>query len=217
MAIACLHTAAGPDHYVPFIALARSRGWSFSRTLFWVSLCGCGHVWSSVLLGLGGALLGWSLARIEWLESVRGGLAGWALLVFGLAYLVYGLLRARLGRSHGHFGMPAGGAAPARGHPPGAADRQQVSPWVLFLIFLLGPCEPMIPLLALPAAQSSWWALLLLIAVYTVFTLATMIGLVLLGYYGISLASTSRLERHLPALGGLAILICGAGMVFLEW
>ncbi len=82
--IACLHTATGPDHYLPFIALSKSRGWSFTKTLFWTILCGCGHVWSSVLLGLGGAAIGWSLSTVKWFESVRGGIAGWAFLTFGL-------------------------------------------------------------------------------------------------------------------------------------
>src|SRR4051794_5863373 len=84
--ISFLHTVAGPDHYVPFIALSRARGWSLSKTILWTLICGCGHVWSSVLLGLGGAALGWSLSKIGWFESIRGGLAGWILLGFGLLY-----------------------------------------------------------------------------------------------------------------------------------
>jgi hypothetical protein len=82
ISIACLHTLSGPDHYIPFIALSRSRNWSLPRTIGWTVLCGCAHVWSSVLLGLGGAAAGWSLSRIEWLEGVRGGIAGWMLLGF---------------------------------------------------------------------------------------------------------------------------------------
>ena len=77
--IACLHTALGPDHYLPFIALSKARGWSFTKTLGWTILCGCGHVWSSVLLGLGGAAIGWSLSKVTWLENIRGGVAGWAM------------------------------------------------------------------------------------------------------------------------------------------
>ncbi len=42
--ISCVHTVTGPDHYLPFIALSKARGWSFSRTLFWTVVCGCGHV-----------------------------------------------------------------------------------------------------------------------------------------------------------------------------
>src|SRR5215475_8488308 len=101
--IACLHTLAGPDHYLPFVALSKSRGWRFGKTLLWTIICGCGHVWSSVLLGLGGAALGWSLSKIAWFENVRGGLAGWVLLLFGLIYGAWGLVRARKNQTHKHF------------------------------------------------------------------------------------------------------------------
>src|SRR3954465_9405546 len=101
--ISFLHTVAGPDHYLPFIALSKSRGWSFSKTICWTIVCGCGHVWSSVLLGLGGAAIGWSLSKVTWLENVRGGIAGWALVIFGLIYGTYGLIQVKKGRQHKHF------------------------------------------------------------------------------------------------------------------
>jgi hypothetical protein len=96
-------------------------------------------------------------------------------------------------------------------------ERHKVTPWVMFIIFLLGPCEPMIPLLYFPAAKNSLSAMLLLIVVYTIFTLATMIAMVALGYYGISFVKTNKLERYMHALGGVTIFICGLGMVFMEW
>src|ERR1051325_145920 len=101
--IACLHTVTGPDHYLPFIALSKARGWHFGKTLLWTIICGCGHVWSSVLLGLGGAAIGWSLSSVHGLQSIRGGLASWCLLIFGLLYFVWGLIRAKQNRSHKHF------------------------------------------------------------------------------------------------------------------
>src|SRR5215213_4781943 len=117
--IACLHTLTGPDHYLPFIALSKSRGWSFGKTLFWTVVCGCGHVWSSVLLGLGGAAIGWSLSRIAWLESVRGGIAGWTLLLFGLLYGIWGLVRAKQNRLHKHFDMYDDGSVYVYEHKEG--------------------------------------------------------------------------------------------------
>ncbi len=96
-------------------------------------------------------------------------------------------------------------------------DRHKVTPWVMFIIFLLGPCEPMIPLLYFPAAKNSWEGMVILITVYTVFTLLTMLMMVSLGFYGISFLKTEKLERYMHALGGLTIFICGAGMVFLDW
>ena len=49
--VGSLHTLA-PDHWIPFAALARARGWSSGRTLRVTLLCGFGHVTVSALLGL---------------------------------------------------------------------------------------------------------------------------------------------------------------------
>ena len=96
-------------------------------------------------------------------------------------------------------------------------ERHAVTPWVMFLIFVLGPCEPMIPLLYFPAAKNSLFGIMLLIIVYTLFTLAIMLLMVVLGYYGFVFFKTEKLERYVHALGGMTIFICGAGMVFLGW
>jgi len=219
--VACLHTVTGPDHYLPFIALSRSRGWSLGKTVFWTVVCGCGHVWSSVALGLGGAAIGWSLSKVKGLENIRGGVAGWAMLGFGLVYGIWGLVRARQNRRHKHFDVYDDGSVYVYDHRHGEVvrpgDRHVVTPWVLFIVFVLGPCEPMIPLLYFPAAKASWGGMLLLIGVYTVCTLGTMAGMVVSGYYGLRSLSMDRMERYVHALGGLTLLVCGAGMVFMGW
>jgi sulfite exporter TauE/SafE len=221
IAISFLHTVTGPDHYVPFVALSKSRAWSFPKTIFWTVVCGCGHIWSSVLLGLGGAALGWSLSKIDRIESVRGGFAAWTLLGFGLIYGIWGFIKAKQNHRHKHFDIHEDSSVYVFEHRHGETvmpkERHKVTPWVMFIIFLLGPCEPMIPLLYFPAAKNSLSAMLLLIFVYTIFTLATMIAMVALGYYGISFFKTNKLERYMHALGGVTIFICGLGMVFMEW
>jgi hypothetical protein len=219
--ISFLHTLAGPDHYLPFIALSKARGWSVSKTIGWTIICGCGHVWSSVLLGLGGAAIGWTLSKIHWVESVRGGIAGWTLLGFGLIYFAWGLLRARRDKRHKHFDLNEDGSVYVFEHKHGETvmpqERHKVTPWVMFIIFLLGPCEPMIPLLYFPAAQNSVSGMMILISVYTFFTLLTMIAMVMLGYYSITFLNTQNLERYMHAIGGATIFVCGTGMVFLQW
>jgi len=219
--ISFIHTITGPDHYLPFIALSKSRGWSFSKTLWWTVVCGGGHIASSVLLGLGGAAIGWSLSKLQWIESVRGGLAGWVLLCFGLAYCIWGIVRAQKNNAHKHFDVYEDGAVYVYEHKHGETvmpkEKYKVTPWVMFVIFLLGPCEPMIPLLSFPAAQNSITGMIILISIYSFFTLATMIAMVVLGYYGFSFFKTARLERYIHVLGGVTIFICGAGMVFMGW
>jgi sulfite exporter TauE/SafE len=218
--IACLHTLAGPDHYIPFIALSKSRSWTLQKTIFWTTVCGVGHVLSSVVLGLAGAAIGYSMNKIGWIESVRGELAGWMILAFGGIYMLYGLIFLRKNRLHKHF-EAAGDQIYVYEHRDDETmiqrERHPVTPWVMFLIFVLGPCEPMIPLLFYPAAQDNPVNMGILVLVYTLITLLVMIGLVLLGYFGFDLIRVNKMERKLPLLSGLAIFLCGIGMVFLGW
>lgn len=220
VSIACLHTLTGPDHYLPFIALSKARGWNIAKTIGWTITCGIGHVLSSVVLALGGAALGWSLSKVSFLEDVRGGIAAWVMLAFGTCYTLWGLYRLYKNKPHKHFDVEDDGIYVYE-HKHNEAvvptERYRVTPWVMFIIFLLGPCEPMIPLLYFPAAQNSWWAMLVLVMVYTVVTLLTMLALVLFGYYGIAFTTTKKLEKYMPVLGGLTIFICGAGMLWMGW
>ncbi len=179
---------------MPFIALSKSKNWTFTQTISWTIICGIGHVGSSVLLGLGGAALGWSMAKIGFFESFRGNLTGWLMVVFGLIYSIFGLFMVYKNKRHKHFDIYADGS-----------------------VYVLGPCEPMIPLLYVPAAQHSMYNMLLLITIYTVITLLTMVCMVLLGYFGVGYFKTDRLERYVHVLAGVTILMCGIGMLFLDW
>lgn len=221
ISIALLHTVMGPDHYLPFIALSKTRHWSLSKTICWTLACGIGHVLSSVLLGLGGAAIGWSFSKISWLENIRGGFAAWLMLGFGLMYTLWACYQLYTEKMHKHFDMDADGSLYVYDHKHGGAvspeNRFKVTPWVMFLIFVLGPCEPMIPLLYFPAAQNSWEGMLLLILVYTICTITVMLFLVLLGYYGIAFFATNKLERFVHVLGGITLFICGAGMLWMGW
>ncbi|MDT8322246.1 MAG: hypothetical protein RQ826_17150, partial [Xanthomonadales bacterium] len=102
-AIAFVHTLLGPDHYLPFVAMARARNWSMVKTLRITLICGASHLVGSVLLGVLGISVGMQLASLEWFESVRGNLAAWMLIGFGLAYLVWGLRQAWRNRPHSHW------------------------------------------------------------------------------------------------------------------
>jgi sulfite exporter TauE/SafE len=219
--IACLHTAAGPDHYLPFIALSKTKNWSLKKTIGWTLVCGCGHIGSSVVLGLAGGLIGWSISSLQWFDGIRGNVAGWVLIGFGAIYGIWGLIRAKQNRNHKHFDMEHDGSIYVYEHRHGETvwpqKKYAVTPWVLFIIFVLGPCEPMIPLLYFPVVQVSWWNMSLLIIVYSFFTLLTMLLMVLLGYYGLSFFKPGKLEKYMHALAGFTLFICGWGMVFMNW
>lgn len=222
ISISILHTLTGPDHYIPFIAIGKAKKWTLGRTIFWTVLCGTAHVLSSVVLALGGVALGFSLSKISWLEDVRGGLAAWALFIFGVVLLIFGLYKAYKNGTHKHFDIYESGDVYVYEHnhnqgPIMPTERKKVTPWVLFVIFLLGPCEPMIPLLTYPAILNSTYGIILITVVFLFFTLLMMVMMVVLGFYGYSLIKTEFFEKYINAIAGGTIAICGAGMIFLGW
>ncbi len=222
LSIGVVHTLLGPDHYVPFVALARSREWSLRRALGVTAVCGVGHVVGSIVLGFVGIALGWAVSDMVGIESLRGDLAGWALLGLGLAYTAWGVRRALVRRQpeHQHVHAHADGtlhAHPHRhegdhAHPHPERDGRLLGPWSLFIVFVLGPCEPLIPLLLVPAAESSWGTVATVALVFAAATIATMLAVVAVGALGLSRLPAAGLERWSHALAGVALAACGAAI-----
>ena len=86
---------------------------------------------------------------------------------------------------------------------------------MLFLVFVLGPCEPLIPLLMVPASAHSWTGVALVAAVFALVTIVTMVMVVLFALSGLRAVSIKPLERFSHALAGGAVAMCGLAMVFL--
>jgi nickel/cobalt transporter (NicO) family protein len=218
-----LHTVLGPDHYLPFIVMARAKSWSATKTTWITILCGIGHVGSSILLGLIGVALGVAVSRLSAVESVRGSLAAWALMAFGLVYLAWGLRRAVRNRPHVHWHDHGDGTRHAHEHAHAEAHlhvhepqgSMSLTPWVLFTIFVFGPCEPLIPLVMYPAARHSLWGTGIVAGIFGVATIATMVGIVTISTLGGNLIPTRRLERYNHALAGATLLLCGAAIQFM--
>jgi ABC-type nickel/cobalt efflux system permease component RcnA len=228
-----VHTLLGPDHYLPFVAMSRAGGWSLTRTAVITLACGAGHVLSSVVLGLIGVALGIGVFKLQAIEAARGELAGWLLLAFGLAYFVWGVRRAIRNRPHSHVHVHGNGTVHLHEHshvhshthvhapphvPAAAASTEsnpgrRLTPWVLFLIFVFGPCEPLIPLLMYPAATNSIWGLVLVTLVFGVTTLATMTIVVLLACSGATKFTFGRFERYSHATAGLLVVVCGTAIL----
>ena len=85
------HTILGPDHYLPFVAMARTNGWNGYKTAGYVALCGLSHVLGTILIGLLALGLGFALFKIENFQSIRGNFAGWFLLFIGAIYFIWGI------------------------------------------------------------------------------------------------------------------------------
>ncbi len=221
--IGFFHTILGPDHYLPFIVMRKARGWSLAKTLAITAACGLGHVASSVVLGAIGIALGLAVSELESVESVRGDIAAWALIFFGLAYASWGFRQATRSAPHEHVhNHPDGDAhvhthnhASGHAHVHDAGKGASITPWVLFTIFVLGPCEPLIPMLMYPAAMGSMWGVAAVAAVYGIATLITMEIIVIVAGHGVERIPFGRLERYAHALAGLAILLSGLAIAFL--
>lgn len=221
--VGLLHTLLGPDHYLPFIAMAKVGEWSRPKTILVTILCGIGHVGSSVVLGLIGIALGISLYKLQSIESFRGNIVAWAFIALGLAYFIWGLRRAikRVPHSHGHIHIDGTHHEHEHGHTGEHSHvhvengSKRLTPWVLFTIFVFGPCEPLIPLLMYPAARESLSGTVIVATVFGLVTITTMLTVVLLGQAGLSFLPLGKLERFSHALAGFVIFASGAGIVFL--
>ncbi len=203
--------------------MARSRKWSLVKTTFITALCGAGHVLSSIILGIIGIALGISINKLGAIELFRGGIAAWLLIAFGVGYFVWGLFRARRNRPHVHWHAHEDMSSQIHKHTHSkdhlhvhkGESAKNLTPWILFTIFVFGPCEPLIPLLMYPAAKSSIFGLVLVTIVFSVVTIMTMLGIVIFLSLGANLLPMGRLERYTHALAGATICICGIAIKFL--
>lgn len=221
--IGFFHTLLGPDHYLPFVMMSWARKWSRTKTVWITILCGIGHIASSVVLGLIGVSVGLAVTKLEVVESFRGNVAAWMLITFGLAYFVWGLRRAIRNRPHAHSHIHTNKTEHAHthshlqehSHVHDAKKLVSITPWALFTIFVLGPCEPLIPVLMYPAAKKSLLGLCVVTCVFGITTLATMVGLVLLSTAGANFVQLTRIQRFSHAIAGATICICGFSIAFL--
>jgi nickel/cobalt transporter (NicO) family protein len=222
VSIGFFHTLFGPDHYVPFVMLSWSRKWSTAKTAVITFLCGLGHILSSIILGFVGVALGIAVERLEFIESSRGTVAAWMLIAFGIAYSAWGIRQAILNRPHKHAHIHDGTVAHEHEHTHRGKhvhlherEGKNVTPWVLFIIFVFGPCEPLIPLLIYPAAQKNYLSVAAVSLAFGVVTISTMVAAVLLMRSGLSFTMFARAERYTHAIAGLTILTCGLMIQFL--
>jgi nickel/cobalt exporter len=219
-----LHTVLGPDHYLPFIVMARAGNWSRVKTTWVTVLCGIGHVGSSVVLGFLGIGLGIAVSKLQGLESLRGNFAGWLLIAFGLTYGIWGLRRAIRKTPHTHLHFHADGNVHSHTHGHSnehlhvheAVKSPSMTPWILFTIFVFGPCEPLIPILMYPAAQGHMFNVVAVTIEFGLVTIGTMLVLVLATARGLALLPLGTLERYNHALAGAAIFLCGIAVQFLS-
>jgi nickel/cobalt exporter len=219
--------AAIPTHWLPFVLTSRVQGWNKSKTIAVTALAGTGHVLVTAALGLAITLFGSALNETvgAWFPRIAGG----ALLLFGIYYLV----RQLLGKGHVHFHYPhehlhelghehdhahghehehehehADHGDGCQAHP--TSDRAAILSLLAFLTF--SPCEGFVPFYV-SGIRYGWGGFAVLTAVLSVATVAGMVLFTSLTLAGLSKIKLGVLEKYESALMG--ILLCAVGILII--
>jgi small-conductance mechanosensitive channel len=158
-----------------------------------------------------------SLSSLVGIEDVRGTLATYFIIAFGFGYTVYALFNLFKNRPHKNI---VNGQEITHDHHDSISVEEHIEDkkksniiWGLFILFVLGPCEPLIPILMYPAATLNIWALVSVTAVFSISTIGMMLILTLLGIKGLSFVKIKTLDKYGETLAGLAIMVCGVLMI----
>jgi len=223
VSIGFLHTLLGPDHYLPFVVLSQAKKWNLRKTMMITFFCGIGHVLSSVILGLLGIAVGISVNMLVSIESFRGNIAAWLFIAFGLVYMVISIrnLLKRKKHNHSHFHFNGKKHTHEHNHHEEHVHVHEkdetinTTPWILFLIFVFGPCEPLIPILMYPAAQHNFGGAVFVSLLFSIVTIVTMLSIVLAFRFGLNKINLKPIEKYSHLLAGSMIFVTGLAIQFL--
>jgi nickel/cobalt exporter len=223
--VAFLH-AAIPTHWLPFVLVARARGWGKVKTIAVTAIAGLGHVALTSLLGLFVAWFGFQVdERIgHWFPI----LAGASLLAFAASYF----WRQWRGTGICHHHPPGGHhhANEGCGHDheeshwqeelrdtplvkPGAGEWSAISG--LFVMLTLSPCEGFLPVY-LSAVQFGWRGFVLLSLILALATFAAMTLFTWLAMVGFDRFRLNRFERYEAGLLGTLFAVLGVLVIVIE-
>jgi len=204
--VGSLHTMA-PDHWMPFAALARARGWSGWRAARTTILCGFGHVTTSAALGVVSLFVG--LEVVHLIGSHLENYANYLLMLFGTVYMTWGLWRSfrrdphAVLHPHDHH------------HAHGDHDHDHgLTEWSLFVLFSADPCVAVIPMI-IASASRGWGAVGAVVVTYEVATIATMVVLVTTALAGVRTFRAGWIDRYGDVAAGALIVSVGAAMAAL--
>lgn len=223
--VAFLH-AALPTHWLPFVLVARARGWRERKTMGVALAAGLGHVLITSLLGLLIAWLGVSLDEHmgEWFKWIAGGL----LVVIGVYFAVQQLRGAGLRHHH----LPGGHhhRSEACGHEKGSSHMEhelrdsplvekQTGDWAaisgLLIMLTLSPCEAFLSVY-LAGVQFGWTGFFVLSGILAAGTLGGMTLFTWLTLRGLARFDLKKLERYEAGMLAAVFLFLGAIVMFMK-
>ena len=202
--VGALHSL-GPDHWLPFAALARARNWTPMRTARLAMICGAGHVTVSALLGILAILI--SRETVEAFGTSLHDTAPYLLIAFGFVYTTLALWRISR-RKLLHHVDHLEGIPHDHGHGHHHDHGKSLSEWGLFVLFCCDPCIALIPMIV-AAASSGWPAIGGVILVYELATIAAIVVLVQTAHAGARRLRLTWIDRYGDAAAGVCILLVG--------
>jgi ABC-type nickel/cobalt efflux system permease component RcnA len=217
--IGFVHTIIGPDHYLPLALFAKANKWKKKKLYFSTVMSGFAHVIGTVILGFLGILIGISLNTIDFIQESRADFATWVLIAFGFFYFLYGIRHARKSKMHSHEHSHGDFKHTHEhnhfhDHSHMHTEKSNKSFWVLFLFFVLGPCEALIPILMYPAAEQNYLLVTSVVFVFGITTILTMLVAVHFAYKGINFINFKKIENHWHSIAGATIMLSGAAILF---
>ncbi len=217
--------AAIPTHWLPFVLVARARGWTRTKTLAVAALAGLGHIGITSLLGLVIAWFGFQLN--ERIGSAFPWVAAGVLWCIGGFYLWRqwhgGVLHHHLkGGSH----QPSSHCGHEQEHShwedeikdtPLVSSRK--GDWAaisgLLVMLTLSPCEGFLPVY-LSGVQFGWTGFFVLSAILAVGALAGMMLFTWLTLVGLEKVELKKIERWEAGLLGGIFTLLGVIVVLME-
>lgn len=185
-----------PNHWLPILAIAKKEQWSVAQTTRVTLIAGLSHAASTVMIGMGLALLGSKLA--DAVESFTHYVAPGLLIALGLFY-IYQHSR------HHHFHL--------HGHPEQASHSRIIFSLATAMFF--SPCFEIEPYFLLAGAEGFLFALLLG-AMYTLVTVTGMVVWVRITYRGLLHLNWHALEHNAGIITGAILIITGILSFFIQ-
>lgn len=202
--VGALHSLA-PDHWLPFAALARARGWTAARTARLAFFCAIGHVTVSAILGIVAVVIG--RRTVEAFGATLQGSAPLLLIAFGFTYMTWALWRLSRGKILHHVDHLQG-VSHDHGHGHGHQHARGLTEWGLFFLFCADPCIALIPMIV-AAAAAGWGAVGAVILVYELATIAAILVLVVTAHAGARRLRFAWADRYGDAVAGALIVVLG--------
>jgi len=233
---AVFHTLI-PDHWLPFVLVARTEGWGTRRTAVMTAGSAILHVVLSVGLGLAAFWASSGAAAVAGLGASIGRISSAVMVLFGASYAAWfffegghhhsfgvhphhapGVEHER-GQPHPHDmdgedGIPAPEAIALGGSAAAAGRRARLSGLALAGIVGFNPCLLVIPYIHYAGSMGPG-ALFAVSIAFALSTVVCMVGVALIGLRGTARLESPFLIRYGEVISGALIAVTGLVVMLL--